>query len=596
MTGEAAEQTRVGSCALSRTGRAVLRAAGFMSQRAALLLLALCANAADPIPVTITERELHRLSPLLFGQFMERASFGEPGPEAFLPGDGPAELPAPIVAALADQRAPVIRFPWGTDNDWCDWTDLIDHVPGRGARPATMTGHTGKTIGTRFGYAEYFRLRAQLGNETILVVNLLDGLARRKPLQDAARHAAGLVAWANAPVGAALPDGMPDWPAARAAAGLPEPQRVGWVQIGNEAFLGIFRDVVAAANPGLDRAALAAWYREVYAAYIAAIRAVDPGIRIIIDGDLGGRLEHEVLIDARLRREAPWAAIHAYAPGPMRAEGVKDRSGTPVDPATLEAERWWWLWSAMPGHYGSDGRARGVRSADAQHHTAQRLDFLATQGYRVVVTEWNWNGWNAGLKPPQPPDWARGVGAASFLHGLMRDPQVELATQSLLLGSRWDIATIFSPGPSGRLDRAPTGAPVRLYAHHHGDRVVAIDHPLLPAHDVGLRLGWQDSVPPAVAALDLVATADDRAWYLHALHRDPAAPVTLALRTASTAATAQLHVLTGRYARPRAPGEGHAIAAQRSTDTAIVAGALMVELPPASVAVVVIPRADAPRR
>lgn len=39
-----------------------------------------------------------------------------------------------------------------------------------------------------------------------------------------------------------------------------------------------------------------------------------------------------------------------------------------------------------------------------------------------AVTEWNWNGWTVGIKLPlKNKKWAKGVGAAGFLHGFMLD-------------------------------------------------------------------------------------------------------------------------------------------------------------------------------
>ena len=214
-------------------------------------------------------------------------------------------------------RIPVIRFPGGTDIDFLDWTDMIDGVPGRDDGRPTSVGHRGDKVTNRFGLDEYLRLRESLGSETILVVNFLDGLARRRPLDKAALHAAGLIAYANAPVGATLPAGMPDWPALRAANGRREPYAVEYVQIGNEWSMPTFYEPVRRAT-GLDTpAALADWYIECLRAYIAAIRAVDPDIQIIVDNAMDLSIEETVLADPFIRKEVSWQALHAYAPGPM---------------------------------------------------------------------------------------------------------------------------------------------------------------------------------------------------------------------------------------------------------------------------------------
>ncbi len=227
-------------------------------------------RAEAPATLLIHNETANRIDPRLFGQFLERASFGDHGPEAFVNAKT-GRLPPQILEKIATMEIPLVRFPGGTDVDYIDWRDMIDHVPGRdGPRPVT-TGFGGKTITNRFGYDEYFALRDQMGWETIIVVNLLDGLAKKRPLREAAQLAAGLVAYCHAPLGARLPEGMPDWPAARARNGHPEPFGIQYVQIGNEMWLKRARDAVQTAT-GLEGEALARWYIEVYTAYIQAIR------------------------------------------------------------------------------------------------------------------------------------------------------------------------------------------------------------------------------------------------------------------------------------------------------------------------------------
>ncbi len=109
------------------------------------------------VELTIKNEAISRISPRLFGQFLERA-FGEPGPEAALV-EGTNQLRPDIVAKLKQMRIPLIRFPGGTSIDYLDWRDMIDHVPGREeGRPPSIDilGKTGKTITNQFGYDEYF--------------------------------------------------------------------------------------------------------------------------------------------------------------------------------------------------------------------------------------------------------------------------------------------------------------------------------------------------------------------------------------------------------------------------------------------------------
>ncbi len=111
---------------------------------------------------------------------------------------------------------------------------MIDNVPGRGTDRPLSTGYKGDKVTNRFGYDECLRLCGELSSEVIVVVNFRDGVLQHKPLEEAAQHAASLLAYCNAPLGAELPQGMEDWPAIRAQNGHAKPYRVKYVQIGNE--------------------------------------------------------------------------------------------------------------------------------------------------------------------------------------------------------------------------------------------------------------------------------------------------------------------------------------------------------------------------
>ena len=175
--------------------------------------------------ITVTPGETTQGSPIasnrIFGQFFERVTFGEPGPEPFVdPATG--NLPDTIMEKMQAMQIPVLRFPGGTDVDFTDWTDMID-LPSRAERPSTAGRKEGEIITNHFGYDEYFAVRDQLGCETILVINLMDALLKKKSISQGAIDAVGLLAYANAEVGASLPEGMPDWPSIRTSNGHPNP-------------------------------------------------------------------------------------------------------------------------------------------------------------------------------------------------------------------------------------------------------------------------------------------------------------------------------------------------------------------------------------
>ena len=542
---------------------------------------------AGEISFRVQDKTLHTLSPRLFGQFLERASFGESGPESVVdPLNG--NLPSNAVEKLMAMRIPVVRFPGGTDVDHIDWTDMIDNVPGRnGARPITKVG--ANTISNRFGYDEYFRLRDKLGCETVIVLNLLDVVSKRVPLDAAALRAAGLVAYCNAQVGAKLPDGMPDWPSVRARNGHPKPFHAEYFQIGNE-WRFFPRPPGVREKTGLsDKDALANWYIEVLHALIRAIRVVDPDVKLIVDGRMGSGIESIVLKDPDIRDAVKYVAFHIYAPGP--ADTVRTE-GKLSDPASLTVSDWWYACASMPGEL-----SRGVNVG-----LGKQIDFARGLGYQAVCTEWNWNGWGFGKAPPQfvsellPA--AQGLGAAGFLHGLMRQGDaVVLATQSMLLGHSWGITAV-RVDPSGRVPPyyLPQGLATLFYSVHHGDRLLAVESdPLagqLQPHVIGRWTQFPASTP-TVAYVDLLVTADDTRVFVHAINRrmDDAQDIAVDLTALKTGITRATHF---RYlARTAAERETEATPQECRIvreDVEIKSGVLRTQLRPHSVSIVEIAR------
>ena len=489
----------------------ILTAAG-MAALNGLLPAAEAVLEIDPAP-------LHRIEQKLFGQFMERpfgGEKGERGPEGVV--DAKGDLPPEVIKCLADMAIPVVRFPAGTDADWTDWTYLIDNAPGRGPERVSVGGRLGQLTTARFGWHEYGRVADRLGWETIAVVNLLDALAKRKPLDEAARHAAGMVAYLNSPLGARLPAGMPDWPALRARNGRPEPFGVRYIQIGNEWYIGHFREAVEKGTGGIKGAELAAWYIEVLHAYLKAIREVDPNVGIIIDVEMGEDLEKLVLDDPVLRREARWAALHSYAPGPTTKWA--ERSGTGVPIGDITPEEFWRCWTASPGVFDASGQNQGLGPA--------RIALPRSLGYRIAVTEWNWAGWGFNQLPePAASRWhhAAGIGAAQFIHGLMRQGDaIGMATQSMLLGIGWSFAAI-KADPDGRIIRSPQGQMTSFYAAHHGESMLPAQLSGVSVEPLPFKVGWA-SEKPAVAQVDAIATGDDKRVFAHLVNRgNTAVPV-----------------------------------------------------------------------
>ena len=510
--------------------------------------------AAQPVDTTSFRIGFEPEAPLdtrLFGHFLERPSWNaETGPEdAFDEATG-ALFPS-VVEAIERMDIPVIRWPGGTDVDIMDWTDMIDNAPGREdpARPVSI-GRTGEEVSNNFGMDEALNLFEDLGSETILVVNLLDGLNGVRTVEDAAMHAAGLVAYATAPVGAALPEGMPDWPAIRAQNGRAEPWDVRYVQVGNEwwnfldndgnQFLHRDRPVAPEDEARLFRA---------LDAYIAAVEAVDPDIEVILEGMTPDIVES---VRDQLGDRVDYLTFHQYHPlrirSVTRGGEALDARAFSIDPDNRGAI--WRAWTA-PRQLAEDGTATLPDDRDAT------VDRITAEGYPAVVTEWNWNGrwdYDGDSGGVYDPYGARGIGSLTMLHEMMRrSGDVVLATQSMLVGKQWDIAGI-RYFPSIELAfRRPTAIGVGFYARHHGDRRVAVDHDGLPSYDQPYGMGNLIRPQTGVAYLDPIATRTDDTLYVHVLNRRYEDADSSLVRVdlsaypglAGTATLHTMHVLTG---------------------------------------------------
>ena len=522
------------------------------------LALGALGQSTTPISFKILDQPIAPVSDRLFGHLLERASWGEPGPEIALE-PGTRQLQPEAVDLMHQMNIPLIRFPGGTDVDYTNWQDLISNVPNRGTNRPLTTGHTSQVITNNFGLDEYFALRDELsaqklstrqqtnreidsektdsektGNqetdstakvETILVVNFLDAVSGKVPLEAAAQNAAGLVAYANAPLDAALPAGMTDWPAIRAKNGHPEPFGAEYVQIGNEVWVGRFRGDVRKGKGLSNPEELAQWYTTCYQAYIAAIDAVDPNVALIIDGKMGDDIEKTVLADPVIRNRVQYLTYHDYAPGPI-SEVTK--AGEPVDRDNLEPVDWWRALVAMPGWY----------DAESGTNLGQGNDIALAQSlnYQIAITEWNWNGWGFDeIALEDDINWrlASALGTAAYLHGLMRQGNdIKLACQSLLVGANWDITSI-------RVDADgkeppyfwPQGQITAFYSRHHGSQLLEAISNNVPRYIQPFKIGWSRTPRGDIAAIDLVATADEKSIYIHAANRsfDRSLPITIDL-------------------------------------------------------------------
>jgi len=539
-------------------------------------LITVCGSASAEIRLTVCNETVHAIDHRLFGQFMERPSWGEIGVEgALVPGTNRLQPKARVL--LEAMEVPLIRFPGGTDVDFMDWRDMVSHVPGRGAERPVSTGHQGHTVSNRFGYDEFLQYCEDTGAEAIVVVNFRDGLLRKKTLAAAAQHAAALVAYCNAPVGARLPDDMPDWGAVRARNGRVKPYRARYFQIGNETWA--FLNEVEKLAP--ER--VGPYYVDCLKVYIDRMKAVDPEIEIIVDGHDGSMRGVVPLAREQLGDRIDYFASHFYRPWGM---SEVFRGSRKVSFEQLSAQELWYGWVAIT-EFDEQGqsitRAAGLQAA-------------RKAGYRVALTEWNWNGWwrNPAGTPAMNSRWAKGVGAAGFLHAMMRSGDVvDIACQSMLVGMGWGISAVFTdPAAIKEAVYLPTGQLTAFYSKHHGNRLVRLVTGGVPTYEQPYRMG---GIRPSakVAVVDVLATADDKAIYVHTINRAfvEAVDVTITLSGFHSRSDAVHRMICGRLNDAPNPGQPVQVAHESTRRVVGSAEGLTVTLPRRSVSCIEIPLA-----
>ncbi len=509
------------------------------------------------VKLQLGDEPTHPIPEKIFGQFLERASFGEPGPEGICDADG--NLDAEALELIQAMKIPVIRFPGGSDIDYIDWRDMIDHVPGRFGteRPVTRGMYfsfkdpTNHTITNNFGWDEYWNLQKTLGNETIIVLNFLEACARKKPLREAAVNHVGILAYCNAPQGADLPEGMPDWPAIRAENGHSEPFGAEYVQIGNEWFLDRWeKDVLVGLglDPGLrggdvkpteaQRQVVAEWMKECILTYVRLIREIDPDIKIIIDEGMMFKVDQIVLRDPEIRKEVGFLAKHFYSP---MSSYTLTREGEDVPVEGIEHPYDYWMrLSAMPGVY-TDGMCMAFNRSGNEY---------TSLGYKMAYTEWNWNGWGWQKADGQvgfPFRNAVGLGIASMYHGFFRDASAtELATQRMLIGKGWDIAAVNYSGRDGApLHYGAQGQTSWFYRKHHGAFFLPLTIENHKEHQPLYDLRWHKH---SVSQFDAVSTVDDDSVFVHMINRSFEQEQTVNLSGFHVAADAEatLYVMLAR--------------------------------------------------
>ena len=463
-----------------------------------LLLLINCTTPTETtLPVyTVSAEPEFQLDPRLFGGFFEKATWnGEIGSDAAISRQTGELLPE-VVEYVQWMNVPTLRYPGGTAIDYYPWYYLIDRYPRTGQTRRPPNRHwrePGKTKDVvtsdgRMGLHEFIDFCRAVGTEPLLVANLGDAFYEKRDIETAARElGAEWVRYCN--------DVEGEWADLRAANGHHQPFNVKYFQIGNETWLF---DGYA---PDERTGEAAERYADATEAYARAMRAADPSIELIIDGMEGlSKNVDPALVD--------YQTFHAYAPWGI-GEYRRDDAAVPVDSLNKNE-----VWNALVAAPSIDPETGFSQIVDAT------LDSVMGP---LAVTEWNFNTWFMGDAKQLRPDnqlLAYGIGAAGFLHGLMRrGDRIKIANQSMLVGTGWNITSI-------RVDTTETERPVfypsglltGLYSREHGTNFHALNVQNAHSYENSLQLNGMGP-HPKVAEQDVIVTSDAEHYYAHIINR-----------------------------------------------------------------------------
>jgi alpha-L-arabinofuranosidase len=520
--------------------------------------------------IVVSNVVTHGLSNAVFGSLLERPSWdGEIGIEAGVQ-PGTNYLQPLLQAKLRDMAPAVLRFPGGTDVDYMDWTDMIN-LAGRTPPRPVSTGHTGGVVSNRFGYDECYALCTNMGSEMLLCVNLRSAIEASSYMAFA-QTAAMLIAYCNMPADAASPPYpayLTNWPRIRAQNGNAQPFGVKYVQLGNETWF----------YKGSD-AGFCARVR----AYIDELRAADTNIKVVVDAYSGSTFWswwNSYGLDTRV----DYLSQHNYIPWEITNAKLWKR-GQAWTMDKLTAEDVWYAWVAVPR----------LNAAGESVLTGRALTEGRARGYRAAVTEWNWNGWWGASGAPLDSYWARGLGAAGILHGLMRAGDVvALACQSMTVGKTWGIAGIRVSETAGFAPfYAPCGQALKLYQSHHGGEVVAVQTRGVPTYEQVFSMGGPEgesvqmiAATNTVTLVDVVATRSAARLYVHAINRHyrKDIPVEMDVSLYSVGGTATAYLLTSGWVDGM-DWDGPEIGTITPVTLSVSGGKARVTLPKRAVAIV----------
>nr|CAA9263223.1 GH51 [uncultured Armatimonadetes bacterium] len=330
----------------------------------------------------------------------------------------------PAVLAQARALAPQwLRYPGGNFAQNYRWRDGVGPRDERPVRPNVWGGLPEPND---MGTDEFLALCRRLRTEPVLVVNV--GGRGASP-----EEAAAWVAYCNDPAQKSEMGRL------RAAAGQREPYRVRLWEIGNEVF-----------GSWTEGSSDAPTYARNFDAYVRAMRAVDPTIRVMAVGQTP-EWNRQVLKSAQVQPDL--LSLHLFV-----------SQSTPADVLT------------QPVAY--ETFLRGVGAG----------------GPRLAVTEWNLNMKEANQT------WLAGMWAASLLSVFQRVPYVAAAGVNGLVNG-WEGGVIQRDGT--RLFATPVHTVLQLYRRHTGARGLPVT-----VRGGSIPAVVSEEVGAAYPTIDVVASRD----------------------------------------------------------------------------------------
>ncbi len=425
------------------------------------------------------ERELGRVDPMLYGQFIEHLGSCIDG-GLFEPGSALSDTNGfrrDVLEKARELRPRILRWPGGTYTKIYHWQDGVGPLAERRRRPNLIWGGEESH---RFGTDEFVRYCRALGAEPYISVNMGTGTPE---------EAANWVEYCNG-------TGTTHYAELRRRNGSPEPFNVKYWGLGNE----------EAAEPDCGRLQDPKEYARVAWQFAKLMKLQDPSIKLIVAGE-GNNTNWNATVLGSLHPVADYLSAHWYF-------GTKDFAGllgrvAAFDRQLGEYERFLGTFPARP-----DGFSHWYR-------------FPPRQGpVRLAIDEWGlWNGGAGGREAlwnlNQTYTWQDALAVASWLNAMQRRAGiVGFATWAQMV----NIIAPIQAGPTGSV-RQTVFHPLALYVRLCGDVSVeaSCESPRL---DDG-----------ALPALDAAATrrAADGALILAVVNRHPAQAVVARLEIAGGA-------------------------------------------------------------